>query len=567
MKAGERTLQQLLHSGDQYVIPVFQRYYTWTRDDWSRLWEDIAALLDTGEEKRRHFLGSIVCVPEHHQPGRVPAYQVIDGQQRLTTLSILLCAVRELAREVGANDLAGEVNESYLVHKFKKDREHYKIFLRLRDRSTYMALIDKGEADDGSQIEVAFRYFVKVLKESGHADDEAALRAVCTAVTSRLDVVAITLEGENPYKIFKSLNSTGVDLEQGDLIRNHVFMALPIEQQDRFDDEHWRPLEAHFEQDGELVGERFTSFFRDVLLRHGRYIGKNAAYEAFESNWPVAAIKPFDLLPELAQLADLYDIIEGRATPSSAEVDAALVFIRALNVSTSYPLLLHLLDAHKEGTLSSDGLVRCLRMISSFVLRRYVCSESSRAYSRWFCIVCKELGVDIEGNLRSFLEGKGWPDDTHFEQAFIKMDLYQSKYGRAVLDGLELSQQRDSERVALDKCTVEHVMPQTIEDDADGEAWMATLGADWRAAHASWLHTPGNLTLVGHDYNSAMKNRPFPTKKPVLAASKVYLNKHFADGGIEKWSADEIAARGMGLAKLAAAVWPRPGVPAATPAS
>lgn len=558
MKAGERTLQQLLHSGDQYVIPVFQRYYTWKLDDWSRLWDDIAALLEPEEAKRRHFLGSIVFVAEHHQPGSVPAYQVIDGQQRLTTLSILLCAIRDLAKQAGAEELAGEVNESYLVHKFKKDREHYKLFLRLRDRATYMSLVDSGAPADGSQIDKAYKYFLKAIKDSGHDKDEQSLRTVFSTVSTRLDLVAITLDGENPYKIFTSLNSTGVDLEQGDLIRNHVFMALPIEDQDRFDDQHWRPLEAHFAENHELVGWRFTSFFRDVLLRQGRYIGKNAAYEAFEAAHPLASIDPVKLLPELSRMAKLYDIIEGRKAHASSQVDGALGFIRALNVSTSYPLLLQLLSAHEDGALSEASLVRCLQMVSGFVLRRYVCSESSRAYSRWFCVVCKELGADIEGNLRQFLQGKGWPDDNRFEQAFVKMDLYQSKYGRAVLDGLELSLQRASERVALDKCSVEHVMPQTIEDDADGEDWMEMLGEDWRAVHASWLHTPGNLTLVGHDYNSSMSNRVFATKKPVLAASKVYLNKHFASEDLVKWTADEILARAQVLAKRASTLWPGP---------
>lgn len=556
MKAGERTLQQLLHSGDQYVIPVFQRYYTWDREDWSRLWDDISALLEPDEAKRRHFLGSIVCVPEHHQPGTVPAYQVIDGQQRLTTLSILLCAVRDLAKGAGSEELAGEINESYLVHKFKKDREHYKLFLRLRDRDTYMALVDSSTPPDGSQIDKAHKYFLKAIRDGGHDSNEQALRAVFSTVSTRLDLVAITLDGENPYKIFKSLNSTGVDLEQGDLIRNHVFMALPIEEQDRFDDQHWRPLEAHFEENGELVGWRFTSFFRDVLLREGRYIGKNAAYEAFEAAHPVSSVDPFKLLPELSGMANLYDVIEGRKQHSSSQVDAALGFIRALNVSTSYPLLLQLLAAHEGGALPEESLVRCLQMVSGFVLRRYVCSESSRAYSRWFCVVCKELGTDMEAGLRQFLQGKGWPDDTRFQQAFIKMDLYQSKYGRAVLDGLELSLQRASERVALDKCSVEHVMPQTIEDDADGEAWMEMLGDDWRAVHASWLHTPGNLTLVGHDYNSSMSNRAFATKKPVLGSSKVYLNKHFQTEELVKWNAEAIRQRGKTLAKRASSLWP-----------
>lgn len=557
MKAGERTLQQLLHSGDQYVIPVFQRYYTWGVDDWGRLWEDLEPLFDDATEKRRHFMGSIVCVGEQHQPGNVPAYQVIDGQQRLTTLSILLCALRDLAKGAGETDLALEVAESYLVHKFKKDREHYKIYPRQRDRGAYLTLVDEGAVVGGSQVGEAYRYFFGLLAAHGHGASGSKLRTVFSAITNRLDFVAITLNGENPYKIFRSLNSTGVELEEGDLIRNHVFMALQIEKQDRFDDDHWRPLEAHFEREGKLNGKAFTAFLRDVLLKEGRYIGQNATYETFEHAHPLSTIKPLALLPELAKQAELYDMIEGRREHKSASVAAALDALRALNVSTAHPLVLWLLSAHAAGTLNEDALVRCIRALSSFVLRRYVCSESSRAYSRWFCVVCKELGSDPEAALRAYFESKGWPDDARFAEGFLKLDLYQSKYCRAVLDGIELSQQRESERVALDKCSVEHVLPQTIEDDADGDAWRAALGDDWQRLHAALVHTPGNLTLVGHDYNSSMSNRAFATKKPVLGSSKVYLNKYFAADDLETWTGHQIVIRGQRLAELATKIWPK----------
>ncbi len=177
-------------------------------------------LLDASEESRRHFLGSIVCISEKHQPGIVPGYQVIDGQQRLMTLSLLLCAVRNTAREKGWEELAAEVEEIYLIHKFKKSRERYKIFPRIRDRECYIALVDNQECNGDSQVNLAYKYQLDRLDKEGCSKSEDTLRKFFTVLTNQIDVVLITLEGENPYKIFKSLNSTGVDLGEGDLIRN-----------------------------------------------------------------------------------------------------------------------------------------------------------------------------------------------------------------------------------------------------------------------------------------------------------------------------------------------------------
>jgi uncharacterized protein with ParB-like and HNH nuclease domain len=558
LKATERTLQQILHSADQYVIPVFQRYYVWGKANWEQLWDDLQALLEGPEEKRRHFLGSIVCVPEPHLPGVVPAYQVIDGQQRLTTLSILLCAVRDAAAHLGWDELAAEVEENYLIHRFKKGRERYKVFPRLRDRESFLGLIDHKAQPTPGQIDAAHAYFTKQLHEGGMLADEPSLRALFTILSTCLDFVSITLGGENPYKIFKSLNSTGVDLEQGDLIRNHIFMALTVTEQDAFDDERWRPLERQFEVDGQLNGRLFASFFRDVLMRRGDYVGENGIYEAFEDSHPLPGLKPQEVVTDLELRAGHYDFIRGKAQHPDKGIDRALGAIRDLNVTTAYPLVLALLDAHGRQQLSLAELVQALRAISGFVLRRYVCGVGSRAYNRWFCSACKLLKDKPLTNLVAFFKDKGWPSDPEFLPKFQRINLYSGKYDRAILEGIEWSLQAASEPVLLDGCWIEHVLPQSVTDDADGKAWKAALGPDWDKVHAEWLHTPGNLTLVGSDYNIAMEKKPFEAKKPVLAASKVYLNQHFANPELKTWDRDAIMARGMRLAQAAAKVWAGP---------
>ena len=563
MKASERTLQQLLHSSDQYVIPVFQRYYTWGTANWEQLMEDVGELLEVGAEDRRHFMGSIVTVPDGHQPGSVPAYQVIDGQQRLTTLSILLCVVRDVASSHGWNELAAEVDENYLVHRFKKGRERFKVFPRMRDRGGYLALVDRTESAAGGQIEAAHRLFTKRVEQL--ATSEADLRRFFTALVTRLDFVAITLGAENPYKIFRSLNSTGVDLTEADLIRNHVFMSMPIDDQDAFDDTLWRDLESRFVRDGKLSGRDIEAFLRDALMRDGTYVGRDGTFEAFERRFPNGKFDPRTVVADLTKVSKLYDVVRGATAHADAEIEGALRTIRELNVTTAYPLVTALLERSSRNELPRTDLLVILRGIASFVLRRFVCGLSSRAYSTWFVAACREL-ADPAKTVPAFLRAKGWPSDDEFRAKFVRFNLYQSKYDRAVLGALELAIQAKSEPVLLDGCSIEHVMPQTIDDaEDDGRAWIAALGAEWRPVHAEWLHTPGNLTLVGADYNSEMSNRAFEIKKPVLAASKVYLNQHFKTDPLKAWSQGEIEGRAKLLADLAIKVWPAPPSPLTSP--
>lgn len=559
MKATERTLQQLLHCSDQYVIPAFQRYYTWKSDNWERLLSDVEELLVPGHEERRHFMGAIVTVPDAHQPGSIPAYQVIDGQQRLTTASLLLVSMRDVALEYEWAELAAEIDENYLIHRFKKDRERYKVFPRQRDRNAYLAAVDMNPSGPGGQVSSALAYFAERVRTA--SESEANLRALFTALVTRLDFVSVTLSGENPYQIFRSLNSTGVDLTQADLIRNHVFMKLGVDEQDAFDEGPWRELESRFLADSKLDGTAFESFFRDALMRNGAYLKKDGTFEAFEQRYPARTIDPRAVVQEMQATARLYSILRGDEGHADVGVNRALAGIRDLNVTTSYPLVLLLLELQEAGRLPIEDLVKALRAISGFVLRRLVCDMGSRGYSDWFVIACRELATKdapLQAVL-SYLQSKGWPDDDLFSTKFVRFSLYGSKYSRAVLEALELAHQAKSEPVALDGCSIEHVAPQTVTPgDPDGESWMAALGADWKKCHAEWLHTPGNLTLVGGDYNREMSNKAFGTKKPKLAGSKVYLNQHFHDVALEVWNREAIISRGTQLAEKAAALWAGP---------
>ncbi len=557
MQASQKTVSELLHGSFQYVVPLFQRYYCWGTSNWDQLWSDLMGLMES-EDHKRHFLGSLVTVVHRAQPGSPTPFHMIDGQQRLTTLSTLLCSIRDAADERGWVQLAAEANESYLIHRFKRGQEKYKLFPRQRDRDQWFGLVDNNVKGDAGVV-AAYRYFRRRMAEAGCLQDEASLRALMEAVTNRVELVAITLDGENPYRIFKSLNSTGVDLEQGDLIRNHVFMAVEPVEQDEFDERYWRPVEQHFESDGQLDGRRFAGFLRDVLLRSGEYIGRDSTYDAFDRRYPHGDFSPREVTVELKHLAELYDIIAGRKPHADPDVTSALQSLGDLQVSTAWPVVLRLLEAEASGQLEAPRLARGVRSLSSFVLRRLVCGESSRAYGRWFCVVCKELGSDPVTDLERFLSNKGWPTDRRFISAFVGMDLYHSKYCRPILDAIERELEHSTEPIGLDGTSVEHVMPQTLGKDEHGRAWKDALGDDWKDLHPQWLDTPGNLTLVGHDYNSGMRNVRYSKKLLVLGDKSVLaLNRYFDTGRAPAdWSAQEIEVRGRELATIAARLWPK----------
>jgi hypothetical protein len=438
------------------------------------------------------------------------------------------------------------------VHRHRRTLDRYKVIPRQRDRQSYLDLLDRKPSSEKTNISEAYAYFTGKLTEAGV--ESGRVEEVFKTVSNGVMLVVITLDaGENPFAIFKSLNSTGQKLTEADLIRNQVFMQVDFVEQDSFEEGHWRPIEQAFEKTDSVSAIEITDFFRDYLMREGRYVREDGTFVAFEAEMAGRRLTPVDLCAELMTFSRHYNVVRGREKALVAEIEVAASKLRQLNVSTTYPLVLSILRRHETGQLTASEVAGCLEALSGFILRRFICNESSRGYSRWFPAACKELGDAPRENLVAFLKGKGWPDDGRFATAMLHYGLYTSKYNRAVLESLELNIQR-SEPVDLGNCTIEHVLPQTINDDPDCFEWQNALGPDWNRVHQMWLHTIGNLTLVGYDYNILMKNKPFPVKKAELVGrSKVYLNEYFAK--LDQWDETQINDRGTFLAALLVPIW------------
>lgn len=571
MEANDHTLQDLLTGEDQYLIPVFQRRYSWKEQHWKALWEDITELLDIPLGEDEHFVGAFVCMSGHNSPGERPQYLVIDGQQRLITISLILCAIRDMAESLDPTsiddlsekerdelaNLADEIQEKHLVDRYRSGINKYRIISRTEDRDALFALFDQEEPDEEikhSSVYKSYSYFFEQLKKTADKQGAYSVKKLQQILMQQLPLAMITAsEDENPYTIFETLNERGLTLQESDLIRNFVFMQLDLDEQDQFNEDYWLPFENKFESTGEYGSESLTRFYRVYLMRDGEYVKKNGVYDAFR--------KRVDEFPsELAEIVNYYsDLYLSIKRPESANrewLQRCLERKQYLDIGTADPLVLNLLDQWELGMISDSEMKKIFRGLESFAIRRSICGESTRGYYQVFPASIKAIDENnVSESLFNYLYGRGWPEDEQFKSNFVTFDIYSREKDkcRLILETLQRSHGH-KERVHLESLQIEHVMPQEIGDNEHGRAWKEMLSPDWESVHQEWLHTPGNLTLTG--YNPELSNRKFEEKQELFEDSNVDLNDWFID--VDRWSKDEIESRGKDLAEMAAEIWPVP---------
>lgn len=420
MKADNVNLQGILNSPNRYIIPIFQRYYSWGKREWSQLWDNLMELQygsqNPGEGHiETHFMGALVFVPDRRPEYSMPTYQVIDGQQRLITLSVLMCALRNTARAAGYEELAAEINDTLLVHPYKQRDERYRIFPRQRDREEYLAIVEhRSLGKNRNQLTEALIWFIRRLESLGHEGNltEQELRTFFDQTRVGLDFVYITLDEENPYRIFKSLNSTGMNLNEADLIRNFMLMSAGTgtADQDKFDDTYWRPLEVKFEDDEDKLNSReFSIFFRDFLMSTGRYIPLSSTFFHFEKTYSGSKFNPRPLTKELQTWADYYNMIRGIVPHDSKTINRALHKLRRVNNSSTWPLLMRLLSIEADGQLSAAEFEKATGLIDKFVRHMGESESTARSLGRWLAIACKHIDDAPVKNLTAYFQERGYP--------------------------------------------------------------------------------------------------------------------------------------------------------------
>ncbi len=554
MDAKAKPIEEILHSGHQFLVPFFQRNYSWKRENWERLSNDIWSLMEE-RERKKHFLGPLVCAGMQPMPGEVIKFQLIDGQQRLTTLSLLLLAIRNVARDKSDQELADEINETFLVHRHKKGTQRYKLVPRTGDREVYQAMLDDKPFDALTPrlLTEGYDYFRKLV-QTYCVDDPLRLKSLFDTVVNRLYLVVITLDQEDPYEIFDSLNSTGLPLEESDLIRNFVFMQVSLELQDEFQSQCWQGFENSFDKDGLSINQ--TRFYREFLMREGSYVKKDAVFSEFRDFYEQNNFTPEQCVELLQRYLRIARTIASDGVGMPAKTRLALQQLNSMDVeSTANPLLMSLLGRHMAKSISDSELTRCLQAITSFVFRRTICNESTRAYGKWFCECIAELGEAPVEKLEAYLLHRGWPDNETFVSSAVEFQLYRREHRkcRTALHSIEIAYGH-KESPDLVPMQIEHVMPQSLPKGDAGKEWRTYLGDSAERQHKAWLDTIGNLTLTG--YNGNLSNKSFTEKKKIFAESKLSMNESIATS--TSWTIEKIRDRGMQLAGRLATIWTRP---------
>lgn len=571
MKASETTVREILQGEKQYVVPLYQRRYSWERKDdkdpLNQLWDDIM-LLDGSDPASTHFLGSLVIAPSpSNTPAGVVRWLVVDGQQRLTTLSLLLCAIRDHVQH-DDHQLAEKIHEHYLVNKYAPFEEHYRLLPTQEDRQSWIALVERyPDAGGEDRIGSAYRFFLRKLQEVDDPEDEHDIRRIEQTITTRLALVAISAHtDDNVHRIFESLNYKGQPLTQADLLRNYLFMRLPHRGDDVYNHQ-WLPLQKLL-SDTEL--EQLV--WLDLVLRGEDRATQESIYRSQQLRLNLlqdeAAIEQW--ITELHHKARMFKRVLDPQAEAARSLARALDRLSRWGAAVVHPICLHVLLARDRGQLSAEDAAAALRVVESYLVRRMIVGLPTNNLNRIMMSLVKDLGErsPTASAITAVLSAprKKFPTDQHVKDAVLVNNFYWMGRGpqrtfilRALEEDYRHGEPPDFSQAVL---TIEHILPQSLTPDWEA---ILTAGASEgevpEEVHASLVHTLGNLTLTA--YNAKLSNDSFHAKKKLLADSGLAMNRKIAD--TPGWGRAEIQDRGRALAQRIVSIWPGPDESASTP--
>ncbi|MEA5534448.1 DUF262 domain-containing protein [Crocosphaera sp. XPORK-15E] len=544
MQASETKLQQIIEGTKQYIIPLFQRAYSWKKKEWQDLWDDILELCNT-ENPRPHFMGSIVTIPTTSVPEGVTKYLLIDGQQRLTTVFILLAALRDRATQSKNENLAAQINNTLLVNPYNEGLEKYKIQptqLQL-DRENFYQIIDNQSKSKESNISLCYLFFEKKIQQS-----KLELSKIKNIICSSFFLVSVVLGiDDDPYRVFESLNAKGKPLTQADLIRNYFFMLIPTDEQESIYRKYWEPMQA-------LLKDNLTEFIRHYLIKKGIEVRENEIYVEIKAQ--INDKNAVEYLQSLYKFSQNYGKLLNPEQEQKENIRYYLHRLNRLEVTTIYPFLLNCYDDWMQAKITEKDFIDILKILENFILRRFVCNVQTRGLNRIFALlyaqVSKETNLASDSfieRLKLALQSRDYPKDQEFKDRLMEVKLYgnnRSKKTKLILESIEAFY-KHKEPVSFDDLSIEHIMPQKLS-----QWWKQHLGEDWAITHELWVHSLGNLTLTG--FNSELSNDDFITKRSHFKNnSHVELNKYFEDQ--QSWCKEDIEKRAEYLADIALQIW------------
>ncbi|EMH09915.1 DUF262 and DUF1524 domain-containing protein [Helicobacter pylori] len=542
------------YQNNQFVIPIYQRLYSWEKEQCEQLWDDIIKI--GGNDKiNGHFIGFILYVLDGNTPSS--PLLIIDGQQRLTTITLLFIALRShLSDEVKIlEEFSHEKIESYLINGDKNGDKKFRLILSESDKDTLLSLIDKNKrkpSEPSVKIVENFKLFEKWISEN-----TGKLETIFKGL-EKLMIVGIALEKgkDDPQLIFESMNSKGIELTQTDLIRNYIVMETEIEKQEDFYNGYWRAMEEDFKQN-ETLFDRFVRHY--LTIKTGKIPNIKKVYEAFKDYQQKEGIEIEDLLKDLQKYCGYFCQIAFKKE-ADKDLNKTLSFLVDLEMDVVYPLLLELYSDYRDDVLSDRDFISIIALTESYICRRAVCGFGSNGLNKIFPSFTKEIDKkqylkSVEKHFGSLKGKQRFPNNDEFKDLFITIDFYHFKKNKYFLERLNFD---PKEPVDTQKCNIEHIMPQTLTPE-----WQKDLGENFEAIHEKYLHTIGNLTLTG--YNAEYSNKSFQEKRDMekgFKQSSLKLNQNLKD--LESFGEKEIEKRASDLADWALKIWTYPKLEAET---
>lgn len=560
MKAVDANLLQLLKKSERFVVPIYQRVYSWGETECQQLWQDIIRA-GGRENLENHFTGSIVYIERDQgtTTSREPDL-IIDGQQRVTTVTLLLAALAARLEELPEEDrepvpgfAPQKIRGLYLTNQYESGDDYFKLILTQRDKEALKAVVRHAPLPDGgSRVVANYNYFAQKLREP-----DVDLVDVCRGLDKLVVVdVKLTRGMDDPQLVFESMNATGKKLSQADLIRNFVLMDLPPARQERLYEDYWFPMEREFKGPNEKRFDEFVRHYLTLKSSTNTIPRIDEIYDAFKEHafsQEAAGVSREELVVDLSRHASWF---ASMALGTEADVQLARRFAEIDQLATVvYPFQLQVYRDYEAGRLAGAGLAEILDVVIAYVFRRAVCRIPTNSLNKTFATLASAIDRDdyvasVCARLLTLPDYRRFPADEEFEEALKKTDMYSIKRRGYFFRKMENHGRK--EQVSIAEYSIEHIMPQNMTP-----AWQEALGEDWQSIHDRYLHTLGNLTLTG--YNPEYSDRPFLEKRDIEGGFKdspLRLNQGI--GQLEKWGTEEIESRASTLALRAVEIWARP---------
>ena len=554
----QKLIKYMDGASKRFVIPVYQRNYDWKMEHCKQLYDDLVKVVR--QNRKSHFFGSIVSV--QNESGTMEEFLIIDGQQRLTTISLLLLAVYHLLQKGKAvsqdRQLPEKILKKYLIDEYEPEEKRIKLKPIKNDQKAFGVLFETDEEHiPDSNLTINYQYFYERIQRDELTVDEL-FDAVC-----RLEIINISLNHEdNPQLIFESLNSTGLDLSEGDKIRNYILMGLETERQNKFYEKYWNRIE-------EFTGYEVSSFIRDYLsVKQQTTPNVNGVYTAFKRYVEDGAGRDVELLlKDLLDYAKRYAILL-KGSSADERLNGCIYRLNRLSTTVTRPFFLEALRLREGNIITSDGLYEIFQTTENYIFRRLICDLPTNALNKIFLLLHREI-IRMDNSEDRYVEKfkyallskkdrARFPSDGKFTECIVTRNIYSmnSKNKLYLFERLENASTAETKDVweHLDKgeYSIEHIMPQHLTP-----AWISQLGENYEEIHDIWLHRLSNLTLTA--YNSKYSNSPFLDKRDMphgFKDSGLRINQWIAQK--EWWGINELEERGQYLQNRSVQIWTFP---------